>query len=232
MYFRVPESSGQGATLAATEQFPALPRGRSSLPESVVRATQRQRLLRAVISVSAETGYADMTIADIVERARVSRNAFYEHFRDKQASFIAACTDGAEVMFAHISDAAGAAAHEAAPDARLRAGLRAYLDFISNEPEFARCFTIECFAAGREALAMRTAAHRRFADMHRDWHRRARKANPHWPPADDFVYHAMVGATYEVVVALVRDGRTDELPALEEMLMPVLMRMLGVNGPP
>jgi hypothetical protein len=42
----------------------------------------------------------------------------------------------------------------------------------------------------------------------------------------------MVGATYEVVVALVRDGRTDELPALEEMLMPVLMRMLGVNGPP
>ena len=62
----------------------------------------RQRLLRAVISATAASGYAHMTIADVVERARVSRKVFYEHFRDKQACFIAACNEGAEIMFARI----------------------------------------------------------------------------------------------------------------------------------
>jgi hypothetical protein len=65
--------------------------------------------------------------------------------------------------------------------------------------------------------------------MHRAWHRRARKANPQWPAVDDIVYRAMVGATYEVVVALVRDGRTDELPELERPLVPLFLRMLGVR---
>lgn len=197
-----------------------------------MRAAQRRRLLRAVISTTAETGYSELTIADIVKRARVSRNAFYEHFRDKEACFIAACSEGAEVMFARVRDATRAVESEGPPEAALRAGLRAYLAFVREEPEFARCFTIDCLAAGRDALALRTAAHARFADMHRAWHRRMRKTYPHWPPAEDVVYQAMVGATYEVLVELVRDGRMEIVPELERPLMELFTRMLGISAEP
>jgi len=217
------------SSLSVVDRFPALPRGRSSLPEDVVRAAQRQRLLRAVVSATAQSGYSYTTIADVVERARVSRKVFYEHFGDKQACFIAACTEGAEIMFARILDATRAAAGEK-PDAALGAGLRAYLEFIRDEPEFARCFTIDCLAAGPEALALRAAAHSRFAQMHRSWYRRARKRHPQWPRVAEVVYDAMVGATYEVVLALVRDGRVRDAPALERALLPVFLRMLGIDS--
>jgi AcrR family transcriptional regulator len=216
------------STLSAVERFPALPRGRSSLPEAVARAAQRERLLRAIVSATASNGYARVTIGDVVERARVSRNAFYEHFADKEACFLAACAEGEEIMFAKIRDAARAAGSEPA-EAPLAAGLRAYLRFLSVEPEFARCFLIECLAAGPRAMALRAAAHDRFAHLHRSWHRRARRDNRGWPRVEDAVYHAMVGATHELVLGVVRADRVHEAPALERTLMPVLLRMLGIG---
>jgi AcrR family transcriptional regulator len=81
----------QGGTLARThEGKPGLPRGRSRLPLLVVRASQRERLLRSVIAAVAGSGYPAVTVADIVRRARVSRAAFYAHFADKQDCFLAA----------------------------------------------------------------------------------------------------------------------------------------------
>lgn len=216
-------------TLAVNERFAALPRGRTSLPEDVARAAQRARLLRAIISTTAEQGFPAVTIADVVERARVSREAFYHHFDDKEACFVAACDEGAEVMFARIRGAVASLDGEDVAGARLRAGLRAYLDFVAAEPEFARCFTIDCFAAGPNALAMRAAAHERFASMHRAWHRRLRKRKPELPRASNAVYPAMVGATYELVLALVREGRTADAPRLERTLAPLLLSMLGIN---
>jgi AcrR family transcriptional regulator len=45
---------------------------------------QRERILFACAQCCYEHGYAQMTVADIVTRAAVSRTVFYEHFRDKQ----------------------------------------------------------------------------------------------------------------------------------------------------
>jgi AcrR family transcriptional regulator len=67
-----------------------LPRGRHALaPEEVLR-DQRERLLAAVPAVAAERGYEAMSVSDIVKRAAVSRNAFYENFSDKQDCVAAA----------------------------------------------------------------------------------------------------------------------------------------------
>jgi AcrR family transcriptional regulator len=45
---------------------------------------QHERILFACAQCCYEHGYAQMTVADIVTSAAVSRTVFYEHFRDKQ----------------------------------------------------------------------------------------------------------------------------------------------------
>ena len=81
----------QGGLLARThEGEPGLPRGRTGLPAEEVRAAQRERLLRAVIAAVARAGYGELTVADIVRGARVSKAAFYAHFSGKEDCFLAA----------------------------------------------------------------------------------------------------------------------------------------------
>jgi len=68
----------------------ALPRGPHSLTRAEVSANQRRRMIEATIDVVAEKGYAELTVADIIARAGVSRRAFYEHFANREACFLAA----------------------------------------------------------------------------------------------------------------------------------------------
>ena len=50
-------------------------------------ALTEARLLEAAEAVFSKKGYADATIADIVERAQVSRGTFYLYFKDKDEAF-------------------------------------------------------------------------------------------------------------------------------------------------
>jgi AcrR family transcriptional regulator len=64
--------------------------------------SQRGRLLFAVAQVVAEKGYGARPVADVVERASVSRTTFYEMFRDKEACFLAAFSFGVEVVLGQM----------------------------------------------------------------------------------------------------------------------------------
>src|SRR6201988_3340021 len=106
--------TGQGGTLARThEGKPGLPRGRSRLPLSAVRAAQRERLLRSGIAAVFGSGYLAVTVADIVRRARVSRAAFYAHFTDKEDCFLAATAEGRDLMISQVMSATRALPPEA-----------------------------------------------------------------------------------------------------------------------
>ena len=172
----------QEGTLASTHAGkPGLPRGRSRLPLSDVRASQRERLLRSVIAAVSETGYLAVTISDIVRRARVSRVAFYAHFADKEDCFLTATAEGRELMIARIVSATRALPAEASDDEMLRVAFRAYLSFLAGEPAFARVFYIHMPTAGPRAVDRLDAAQVRFANLTRRWHRRAREHHPQWP---------------------------------------------------
>jgi AcrR family transcriptional regulator len=186
------------------------------MPRRDVRRAQRERLLRAVIAAVAERGYTDTTITDIVRRARVSRGVFYEHFRNKQAAFIAATDAGVELMSASITGATRALADDTPAPERLRVAIRAYLTFLAAEPEFARTFVIDVFAAGPAALDRRVIAHERFAAKTRAWHRRAQREHRDWATVPDDAYLALVGALHQLVVPRVRARETASLGELEE----------------
>ena len=66
-----------------------LPRGRHGIAPEVVIANQRQRLLAATASLIAERGYCALHVADITERAGVSRRTFYRLYKDKRDCVLA-----------------------------------------------------------------------------------------------------------------------------------------------
>ena len=56
----------------------------------------------------AEKGYVDTSVADVLRRARVSRETFYEQFGSKQDCFIAAFEQAAGGILASLERAAAA----------------------------------------------------------------------------------------------------------------------------
>jgi AcrR family transcriptional regulator len=221
----------QAGTLARThEGQPGLPRGRSSLPPRDVRASQRQRLLRSAIAVVSESGYQQVTVADIVRRARVSRRAFYEHFANKEECFLAATGDGRELLLARAVSEARALPAGAAEEDLLRAAIRGFLAFLRDEPAFARVFYLHMPAAGAAAARRLDAGPRIFANMNRTWHERARKRHPEWPVLPSEAYLALAGATAELVRSLVYTDRTEALPELEDTV--VALHLTVMTGRP
>ena len=222
--------TAQGGALARThEGEPGLPRGRSHLPVLAVRASHRQRLLRAAIAAVAECGYQAVTVADIVRRARVSRAAFYQHFGGKDDCFLAATAEGWQLLTGLVIAAARSVPEGNPAEDTLRAGCRTFLRFLAAEPAFARVFYIDMPSAGPTATQRVHAAAEQYADINRRWHERARSRNPGWPDVPGEAYLALAGATTELVRSYVRTGRTSELPGMENTLVSLHLAVLAAR---
>jgi AcrR family transcriptional regulator len=217
-------------TLAELTTTRGLPRGRGKLPRDEVARAHRDRLLRAMTAAVAELGYANVRIADVVDRARVSRQSFYEQFPDKEACFLAAHERGTELILERLA----LSAHDIQdlePGAQLRAGITAYLGLAAADPEFAYCMLIELPAIGPTGLAARLAAHEQIAWLLRDWHQSARAVQPRLPEVPPKRYAASVGAVHDLVYELVATGRTREVPALEDDSYGAIAALLQIPAP-
>ena len=142
-------------------QLGQLPRGRHGLSPEAVTESQRGRILTAMVEVTAERGYADSRIADVIAYAGVSRKTFYELFSDKEECFLAAYDLWLGRLFVTTAEA-----FDAEPDAdwagRVRVGLASFLQFIADHPAAAGFCIVEVLAAGPKALARRDAGVRQF----------------------------------------------------------------------
>ena len=180
-----------------TGTLTVLPRGRHAAPRQVVREAQRARMLAAIVQAVAEKGYARVVVADVIERAGVSRKTFYEQFSNKDECFLAAYDASVDELLAAIDEALDALA----PDwlAAHRAAVSVYLEALAASPGFARAFLIEVLGAGPDALSRRAAVQDRFAAQLRDVHRRARADIPAIPEVPPHTFRAAVGAVNELV---------------------------------
>ncbi|MFD0901829.1 TetR/AcrR family transcriptional regulator [Actinomadura sediminis] len=138
-----------------------LPRGRHALAREEVRRIQRARLCRAMAEVMAEKGYVDTSVADVLQRATVSRQSFYELFDSKIDCFMAAFAGAGELLLERLSADVGVARGAATPGTsadRLDMCERvigAYLRALAAELPYARLFLVEVYAAGPEAIDRR-----------------------------------------------------------------------------
>jgi AcrR family transcriptional regulator len=194
-----------------------LPRGRHGLPRELVTRSQRERLLAAVVRVTAERGYEGTTVADILDEAGVGRESFYELFNDKLDCMLAAhkiLVDDLEQRVREVYIAPGDW------PGRVRSGLAAALDWFASDPAAAR-FTLVELAATGSASGPRFQAHfTRFIKLF-DEGLQSGGPQPQLAGATDLAVSAALARIYEEVVRE-RAARLPELlpDLVYEMLVP------------
>ena len=181
-------------------------------------------MLEAMVDATAEKGYAQVAVADVIERAGVSRKTFYEQFANKQECFLAAYDAGVDGLLAAIDEAL----EEFAPDwlAGARRAVEVYLARMAANPPFARACLIEVLGAGAPALARRDVVQDRFAAQLAAIHRRARADIPEIPDVGPHTVRAAVGAAGELVSAHVLEHGADTLPDLADAILDVQLALL------
>jgi AcrR family transcriptional regulator len=215
-----------------TSRFPPpaasrLPSGRHGLTREAVAASQRSRLVDAMAQVVAENGYPTTTVADVVERAGVSRRTFYEQFSDKEACFLATYDAGLGAVLNGIAAAVEGADPGDGWRGRARAGVEAFLALLAAEPAFARALQVEILTAGPAALERRAAMLVMFSGIWRNVHEQARAEDPALPPLPEEVFTILTSGLEE----LVRDCiRTRGPAALPELTDPILRTIFAIFG--
>ncbi|HXA55600.1 MAG TPA: TetR family transcriptional regulator [Solirubrobacteraceae bacterium] len=129
--------------------------GPNGLPRGQVSEIQRSRMLTAAAEAVEEVGYARLTVAQVIARARVSRKTFYDLFEDREDCFLAVFDRAIDQIGALVGEA-----YERESNWRdgLRAGLLAMLRFMDEEPGFARICVVEALGGGPRVLKRRSQA--------------------------------------------------------------------------
>jgi AcrR family transcriptional regulator len=90
----------------------------------------REKILEAGLELFADRGFHATAIAEIGERAGIAKSVLYHYFSSKAGLYEAIVESETQDLIAQVAD--GLPADPAAP--RLRAGVDAYLRFISERP--------------------------------------------------------------------------------------------------
>jgi AcrR family transcriptional regulator len=175
--------------------------------------------------VVAEKGYPATTVADVVERAGVSRRTFYEQFADKEACFLAAYDVGLAAVLDRIQEAVEGVS--AGWRQRARAGVEAFLALLASEPAFARALQLEILTAGSAALERRAGMLTMFSGVWRNLHDRARAEEPALAALPDEVFTILTAGLEELVRDCIRTRGTAALPELAD---PILRTVVAIFG--
>ncbi len=192
-----------------------LPRGRHHLSREEVQAAQRGRMMLALAEAMAEKGYAATSVADVLTRAGVSRETFYQQFSSKLDCFLQTFDTAADLLLATVEgriDRRGSRAE------RIERVLTTYLDALAGQPTFARLFLVESYAAGPAAIERRAAVQARMVDA-------LAVLLEIEEEQDRFACQAVVAAVGTMVTVPLVSGDVAAVRALHEPLLALSLRV-------
>lgn len=143
--------TGGGGTMAVPSEAPGL---------ELVNSPKREKILTGMLEAVGAEGYDGTSVRTVLDRTGLYRQAFYDHFADKDECYLAAFSAGVARLEALVRKAA---ASERSWRGQLRAGLGALLDRLDSEADVGRALFVEVHAAGPEALARRAESMKRAA---------------------------------------------------------------------
>ena len=202
---------------------PDAPLDRHELPRAYIIRSERERLLEAMVRMSAAKGYEATTVADVIEYAGVTRETFDEMFESKEACFLEAYDAVFDVLVAHVTAAFEAASDKSWPE-QIAAGLDALVELLAMEADIARMAMVEATAAGDDARERYRAMFTRFTPFLEQG--RTYSGQGEELPADTARF--AVGGAASMIFDEVRAGRGPELKRLlPDLVFAVLMPYLG-----
>jgi AcrR family transcriptional regulator len=201
------------STRSATQR---LRPGPNALPRGHVTEIQRGRMLAAAIDAVEEVGYARMTVAQVIGRARVSRKTFYDVFLDREDCFLAALRQTVEQARARV-----AAAYEQASSWRegVRAGLAELLRLMDEEPALARLCVVEALGSGEQVLVYRAQVLEELAEMVD----RGRYGTSAAREPSELTAEGVVGAVFAVLHLRLLEGSGETFESLLGSLMSMIV---------
>jgi len=188
------------------------PPGRHPLPREFVAKHQRARIISGLADEVFEKGYRAVTVADIVRRARIARNTFYEHFSSKEDCFLAASDQAVEEALRRVVDAASKV--DTWP-ARVDVGLAAFLHYAGSEPALARMCIVEALSAGPAAVERYERSIQSFVPLFR----MGRKVSPDGEKLPETLEETIVGGIFWIIYQRIVMGQADQLEELRSELV-------------
>ncbi len=199
------------------------PPGRQQLSREFIAEHQRARIIAALAQEVAEKGYRAVTVADVVRRAGIARNTFYENFSSKEDCFLAAQEHATEEAIRRVVAAARA---EEAWAERVDAGLSAFLAYIAEEPDLARTCIVEALSAGPAAIERYERSLQEFVPLFRV----GREASAQGKGLPGTFEEALAGGIFWLVYQRIVDGEAATAEELRPQLLEfVLMPYLGAE---
>lgn len=157
-------------------------------------------------------GYRAVTVADIVRRAGIARNTFYDNFSSKEDCYLAAYEFAVEEALRRVVAAAGEI--ETWP-ARVNAGLAAFLHYVAAEPALARTCIVEVLSVGPAATERYERSVQSFVQLFR----LGRKVSPHGEELPDTLEETIVGGLFWIIYQRIVMGQAERI----EELLPELV---------
>lgn len=183
------------------------PPGRHSLSREFIAQHQRARIISALAEETVEKGYRAVTVADIVRRAGIARNTFYENFSSKEDCFLAAADFGVKEALSQVLDATGKV--EGWP-ARVNAGLAAFLRYVASEPALSRLCVVEALSAGPASVERYEDSMQAFVPLFR----MGRKLCPHGEELPGTLEETIIGGIFWIVYQRIIMGQTEQIEEL------------------
>jgi AcrR family transcriptional regulator len=181
-----------------------------SVSDNRPKRSQRERLVKAMIELSARVGYQRVSIAQLSSQAGVSSATFYEQFDGKEDCLVAAYRAAAQRVFSQMQPVEGDS--DWSDSARIiLAGL---MRGLQSDPDAGRVLFIEVLAGGSRLREERGRVLGGF--------RRTIGPLVDRTPTDDALdtpTTALVGAVRSIVSRYLRTHAQDQLPLLVDDLI-------------
>jgi AcrR family transcriptional regulator len=169
---------------------------------------KRARVLGAVVHLTLDEGYLELTDPQIAQFAGMSTESFHKHFPSKQECFLAVVDEFVDETIETI--AAAAARASTWPEAAYL-GVKAGVDHLVAHPGLTRMAFVDLFDVGPALTECLARSLGKLADM-------LREASPEARRAPLIVHEAVVGALWAIIGSYAVRKRVKYLPSLTDHL--------------
>jgi AcrR family transcriptional regulator len=181
-------------------------------------------MLAATLEAVEEVGYARMTVAQVIGRAKVSRKTFYDVFADREDCFLAALEQAVSHVGKLIREAYE---RESVWREGVRAGLAELLVFLDAEPALARLCLVEALGAGPRVLGRRAELLEDLAEVVD----RGRFVTSAVREPPEVAAEGVVGAVFAVLhTRALEDAEERFVPLLGSLMNMVVLPYLGARA--